>query len=393
VARLGAVRQLSGDYQNSCKEELTMKKLPAWAAVVALGAAVATTSSAFGQADLQLRQAAQREQQEKQGKREQNQGDRQERRQEKKEREQLNNMPQAARRILKAETENATNIDYYRHKEEGNNEKRVFGATFTKAGHQYDIKVDRDGNVLSRTDLTAQQATAAAPATPAPATPAPATPAPATPAPAPTSPSARAGTPSGSQEAPESGSPVYRRLQANEVPANIRTVLDREAQGGKDVKYYRSKYGQQMAYTVRWDDANGREQAAHVADNGTVLARGGHAIDDNAQPASGAQPAKGSGSATSGSNSSSGSNANANAAPGRVELNAIPRQAQTQLRRLTEGASDVKFYRTKYGNQQAYQASYTSKDGKEHRVFVDDEGKILSQRDEGSNSNAKSNSK
>jgi hypothetical protein len=365
-----------------------MKKLPAWAAAVALGAAVATTSSAFGQADLQLRQAAQNEKQQKEQNRDQNKADRQERRQEKKEREQLNNMPQGARKVLKAETENATNIDYYRHKEEadgkGNDNKRVFGATFTKAdGHQYDIKVDRDGNVLSRTDLTAQQTAAARPATPAPATPAtpaPATPAPTTPAPAPTSPSASAG----SQDAPESGSPVYRRLQANEVPANIKTVLDREAQGGKDVKYYRSKYGQQMAYTVRFDDANGREQAVHVADNGTVLARGGHGIDETngAQTASGNQPAKGSGSSSS-----------ANAAPGRVELNAIPRQAQTQLRRLTEGASDVKFYRTKYGNEQAYQANYTSKDGKEHRVFVDDEGKILSQRDEGSGSNAKSNSK
>jgi hypothetical protein len=360
-----------------------MKKLPAWAAAVALGAAVATTSSAFGQADLQLRQAAQNE---KKQQNEQNKADKQERKQEKKEREQLNNMPQGARKVLKAETENATNIDYYRHKEEsdgkGNDNKRVFGATFTKAdGHQYDIKVDRDGNVLSRTDLTAQQTAAAKPATPAPATPAPATPAPTTPAPAPTSPSAKAG----SQDAPESGSPVYRRLQANEVPANIKTVLDREAQGGKDVKYYRSKYGQQMAYTVRWDDANGREQSAHVADNGQVLARGGHGIDDSAQPASGSQPAKTGGTGSSGSS--------ANAAPGRVELNAIPKQAQTQLRRLTEGATDVKFYRTKFGNEQAYQANYTSKDGKEHRVFVDDEGKILSQRDEGSSSTAKPSSK
>jgi len=341
-----------------------MKKLPAWAAAVALGAAVATTSSAFGQADLQLRQAAQKEKEQNREKRQENQGDKQERRQEKKEREELNNMPQGARKVLKTETENASNIDYYRHKEDndgkGNDNKRVFGATFTKAdGHQYDIKVDRDGNVLSRTDLTA---------------------------PAPTSPTARGG----SQDAPESGSPVYRRLQANEVPANIKTVLDREAQGGKDVKYYRSKYGQQMAYTVRWDDANGREQAVHVGDNGQVLARGGHGLDDNATTASGNQPAKSSGSPSTSSNSGS-SNSNANAAPGRVELNAIPRQAQTQLRRLTEGASDVKFYRTKYGSEQAYQANYTSKDGKEHRVFVDDNGKILSERDEGSN--AKSNSK
>jgi hypothetical protein len=118
-----------------------------------------------------------------------------------------------------------------------------------------------------------------------------------------------------------------------------------------------------------------------------VLARGGHSTEDNAQTASGSQQPAKSGSTTSGNSSST------PAAAGRVELSAIPKQAQTQLRRLTEGASDVKFYRTKYGSEQAYQANYTSKDGKEHRVFVDDEGKILSQRDEGSSSTAKPSSK
>jgi hypothetical protein len=195
-------------------------------------------------------------------------------------------------------------------------------------------------------------------------------PAPTTPAPAPTAPTA-------STEAPKSGDPVYRRLQANEVPANIRTVLDREAQGGKDVKYYRSKYGSQMAYTVRFDDAKGNEQAVHVADNGAVLARGGHDTDD-AQTAS-----------TSQKPGTPANDKNASQAPGRVELNAIPKTAQTQLRRLTEGASDVKFYRTKYGNQQAFQANFTSKDGKDHRVFVDEDGKILAQKDEGSNNSKK----
>ena len=53
----------------------------------------------------------------------------------------------------------------------------------------------------------------------------------------------------------------------------------------------------------------------------------------------------------------------------------------------------MKFYRSKYGKDQAYQADYTSKDGKDHRVFVDENGKILHQSDEGSSSSAKSNTK
>lgn len=358
-----------------------MKTLSKFAAVVALGAAVTSTSSAFGQADLQLKQARDRDGQDKREQRQENRqenrqeqrADRQERQQMKREREQLNNMPQPVRRVLKEQTNNATNIDYFRQKGEGNNDGPTFGATFTGAdGHNYDVRLNREGEVLSRTDLTAQQASAQAPATPAPTpTPAPApTPpvanAPTTPAPAPTpTPAPTPNTPTARGEAPKSGDPVYRRLEANDVPANIRTVLDREAQGGTDVKYYRSKYGKQMSYTVRFDKG-GEEHATYVADDGNVLARGGKQVggdDDEAQTASGSERASKSGDKDT-----------------PVELNAMPRQVQTQFRRLTEGGSEVKFFRTKYGDQAAFQANYTGKDGKYHRVFVDNDGKIIANK-------------
>ena len=359
-----------------------MKTFSKLAAAVALGAAVTSSTSAFGQAaDLQLRQAKEREAQEKREQRQQNQtgqsADRQERQQLKREREQLNNMPDRVRRVLKEQTANATNIDYFKVKGE-KDEGATFGATFTGADtHNYDVRIDRQGNVLSRTDLTAQQAAVQAPATPAPVpapAPAPTPPvanAPTPPVPTPT-PTPTPDSPTARGEAPKSGDPVYRRLEANEVPANIRTVLDREARGGTDVKYYRSKYGKQMSYTVRFDKG-GEEQATYVADNGEVLARGGKELNDEAQTASASERAN-----------RPVDDKSANLAPGRVEIDAMPRQVQTQLRRLTEGGKDVKFYRTKYGNQQAFQANYTGKDGKEHRVFVDQDGKILSQKDPGS---------
>jgi len=330
-----------------------MKSLTTWTAAVALAAAVSMTSSAFGQADLQLKAAREAEAQKKQ---EQKQETRAERQRDKREREELNNMPNPVKKVLRAETQNATNIDYFKTKAE-DGKHNTFGATFTRNdGHNFDIRVDRDGNIISRTDLTAQAQAAAAPATPAPATPAPATPAPGTAAP----------TDTAAQRAAEANT-TARRLQPNEVPNNVRTVLDREAQaqGGTDVKYYRSKYGSEAAYAVDYDDKNGVGHRIFVDDNGKVLAR----HDDTAN------------SQTASSSSKSGAS-NSSTAPGRVELSAMPKQAQTELRRLTEGASDVKFYRTKYGNEQAYQANYTTKDGKEHRVYVDDNGKILSQKDE-----------
>ena len=82
-------------------------------------------------------------------------------------------------------------------KDENNpNQQPQFGATFTKAedGHHYDIRVDRQGNVVERTDITALHAAQAAAKAPgqAPATPAPA-PAPA-PAPVPAPGTAQAPT-------------------------------------------------------------------------------------------------------------------------------------------------------------------------------------------------------
>jgi len=348
-----------------------MKNLTTWAAAVALAAAVSTTTSAFGQADVQLRAAKEAEARQKQEQRHETETDRAERRREKREREELNNMPNPVKKVLKAETQNATNIDYFKTKGE-NGKKATFGATFTRNdGHNFDIHVDRDGNILSRTDLTAQAQATAAPATPAPATPAPATPAPGTAAP----------TDTAAQRAAEANTSA-RRLQPTEVPNNVRTVLDREAQaqGGTDVKYYRSKYGSEAAYTVDYDDKNGVGHRIFVDDNGKVLAR--HDDTANSQTASSSSKSGASNANSQTSSSSKSGASNSSTAPGRVELSAMPKQAQTELRRLTEGASDVKFYRTKYGNEQAYQANYTTKDGKEHRVYVDDNGKILSQKDE-----------
>ena len=355
------------------------RALPAWAAAVVVGAAAATVTPALGQAvpGINPVPGAQRAQQEREEERARDRASRQEqgetrseRQQIRREREQLENMPQSARRVLRAETEGASNIDYFKIPGKGG-ERNQFGATFTKAdGHQYDIRVDRDGNVVSRRDLTAEAQAAARPATPAPAQPAP-TPAPGTATPAPTPAPAPTPPPTASGEAPKSGDPIYRRLQPNEVPANIRAVLDREAQGKTDVKYYRSKYGRQLSYAVRFDDASGREHAVHVADDGTVLARSDGDDDNEAQTASGRQRANT-------------SDDDDRIQTGRVELDAMPRQVQTQFRRLTEGASNAKFYRTKYGNQQAYQANFTSRDGKSHKVFVDENGKILSRKEEGS---------
>jgi hypothetical protein len=348
-------------------EEQTMKRsmsrMTGWYAAAALAAGVMAAPVAFAQdaglaAQQQAHQAAQQ-------KKEQNRENRAERREQKREREQLSNMPKPVRETLKAETQNATNVDYYRAEgqDSSGGKGREFGAKFTNAqNHQIDLRVDREGKVISRQDLTAATATAQAPAAPA-QQPVPA-PVPA-PTPAPTTPA-----PTASTQAPESGNPIYRRLQATEVPANIRAIFDKDTKNGRDVHYYRTKYGTQLAYEAKWTDANGKDMKHYVSDAGTTLVRGEDVDNDNAQTAGASTPA------------STSSKTNTSIKTGRAQLKELPKSVQTQVSRMTEGASNVDLYNTKYGDQQAYEAKYTTKAGKHMAVYFDKDGKVLSQKEE-----------
>src|SRR5688572_7819311 len=180
----------------------TMKNWYAAAAVAAglMIAPVAASAQTIGLEAQQQQARAERERKEAQkaANRQEQQTDKQERRELKREREQLNNMPEAPRKALRAATQGASNIDYYRVPDQ---KPPQFGAQFTAAdGKQYDLRVDRQGNVLSRNEVNAQ-ASAQAPIQPAQ------TPAPATPAPAPTTPAP--GSATASADAPESGNAIY----------------------------------------------------------------------------------------------------------------------------------------------------------------------------------------
>src|SRR5688572_23647697 len=166
-----------------------MKSLPTWMTATVVGVSMTAAPVAFGQADLTFKQQreaeARRQAEQGQQTKEQRQAGQQTRKLERREREQLNNMPERARKVLRAETANAQNVDYFREKPEREDGPRTFGARFTRAdGHQMVVLVDGKGTVISREDETAaQQASASAPGQTAPQQPAPT---PATGQPAPT---------------------------------------------------------------------------------------------------------------------------------------------------------------------------------------------------------------
>src|SRR5207247_10460447 len=158
--------------------------------------------------------------------------------------------------------------------------------------------------------------------------------------------------------------PIYRPLQPTEVPANIRAFLDNDTASGKDVRYYRTKYGSQLAYEAKWDDPKtGKEMRHYVSDAGQTLVRGESVDDENERLASAAarrfrerdresrdRETRADTATTAGARETK---------TGRDERNTMPKAVQTQMRRLTEGGKDVKFYRTKYGSEAAFEAKFT----------------------------------
>ena len=100
--------------------------------------------------------------------------------------------------------------------------------------------------------------------------------------------------------------------------------------------------------------------------------RGPDVDNDNAQTAGASTPASKTNTNTN----------NTSIKTGRTQLNDLPKSVQTQVNRMTEGARDVNLYNTKYGDEQAYEAKYTTKDGKHMAVYFDRNGKVLSQKEE-----------
>lgn len=389
-----------------------MKSLHKLAAAVALGFGVSASSVATAQqapvdAGLARQQQVQSERQEKrenrqerrQERREQQQANKADKRETKQEREELNNMPKEVRQILRTETQNATNVDYYRVQVEN---APFFGAQFTNAeGKRIDLRLNREGQVAHRMDLT--QTASAQPGQSAPVQSTPATP---TRTPMPTSPTASSGA---DQVAPESGAAIYRRVEANELPQPVAKAFEAESKNIKpnsDTKFYRTKYGNKLAYEVKYTNNRNEVMAVYVDDNGQVLNRHVSEEDDDRTATAGSaerseriadradRAAERAGDRASDRardrvESREGRSADQSGGnrikTGRVELNQMPSTVQSQMRRITDGGEDVKYYATKYGSQQAYEAKFKNRNGKDMTVYLDEDGKVLSRGEEGRN--------
>jgi len=84
-----------------------------------------------------------------------------------------------------------------------------------------------------------------------------------------------------------------RRLQANELPANIRQIFDKDTKNARDVRYYQTRYGTQAAYEAKWTEANGKEMKHYVSDTGTTFVRGEETDAERArEPAEGHEQAR-----------------------------------------------------------------------------------------------------
>jgi uncharacterized membrane protein YkoI len=149
----------------------------------------------------------------------------------------------------------------------------------------------------------------------------------------------------------EAKEPVDDKLTLETMPEPVRRTIERETKGASDVKYFRAKLGTKDVYNARFTTADGRDRSIRVDDAGKVV---------DSRETKPEQP---------------------KAEPEKLTLENMPKAVRATIERETKGASDVKFFRAKLGTRDVYNARFTTADGKDRSIRVDDSGKVVDSRE------------
>lgn len=336
-------------------------KLPLWLAVATIGVAV---PPAFAQNAAGLQNQQQERRQDREQRQERNRAERDQKREDKRDRELLRNMPKEARNALEAQVKGAQgDVDYYKTEVGG---ERAFGAIFKDStGQVVDVRVDRNGKVLSRLGA-AQGATPLAPAAAAPAA-----------APA----AADADPVQANANSREPGAVNFR-----DMPAAVQQAFRAETRNGRDIHFYQVNGAYEARLLTAPDDPR-RALLVRVDPNGQVLGR--RPIEPGEVAISGA------GAAPVAAPVAAGSPASASGLPDPVQANAnsrdrdainfrdMPAAVQETMRQETRNGSNIRFYRAKFGSQDVYEAKLMAAPNDprgELAVRVDPTGKVVERR-------------
>ena len=166
------------------------------------------------------------------------------------------------------------------------------------------------------------------------------------------------------------------REQLANMPKPAREALTAQVGQGTNVDYYKIANGEEKDFGARFKDPAGESIDVLVDRTGKLISRQSTADAKAAAakapvgtpaPAPAPAPAPVTPATT--------------IQPGQgVGLEQIPAAPQAILREQVKGAHDIRFYRAMLGNQPVWEAKYTTADGKDMAVRVDDAGKVVNSK-------------
>src|SRR3954447_8545400 len=166
------------------------------------------------------------------------------------------------------------------------------------------------------------------------------------------------------------------REELANMPKPAREALVAQVGQGTNPDYYKIATGEQHESGAGFKDAAGESIDVLVDRTGKLISRQTTAqakAAAAAAPAAAPAPAAPAAPATP--------VAAAAIQPGQgVGLEQIPAAPQAVLRDQVKGAHDIRFYRAMFGSQAVWEAKYTTADGKDMAVRVDDAGKIVNSK-------------
>lgn len=165
------------------------------------------------------------------------------------------------------------------------------------------------------------------------------------------------------------------REELANMPKPAREALLAQVGKGTDVDYYKVVNNGEKGFGAHFNDPAGEAVNVLVDHTGKVITRESTA---DAKTAAAQTPAAAPAATPAPATPITPA---ATVQPGQgVGLEQIPAAPQAVLRDQVKGAHDIRFYRAMLGNQAVWEAKYTTADGKDMAVRVDDAGKIVNSK-------------
>lgn len=235
-------------------------------------------------------------------------------------------LPANIRRLLEEKTAGGTRHRFFRETDKG---RRTYFVEYAKGEKQFQVRVDERGEVLIDREVTAV---------------------------------ARADEPAEDMRRAEIG--------ADELPGNLRRLLEEKTAGGTDHRFFRETRGGQRTYFVEYNK-NGQPGSLRVDERGNVVAE--QAVAGTPRPTPQPPPVR--------QSEEEADLAAADAGPAgshvMVPVGDLPAEVRQAFEQQTKGGTEHIVQRRTQEGRTLYTANYRTADDEHNIIVVDDRGQVV----------------